>query len=80
MRTSACFGGKLKNFRRYHSSKNKKKIRDRVASSFGCQEVRIVDLNVPTEISLSLFYVQEVTHWRKWRWLHKYFVDGHPQR
>ena len=32
MRTSACFRGKLKNSRRYHSSKNKK-IRDRVASS-----------------------------------------------
>ena len=24
MRTSACFGGKLKNLRRYHRSKNKK--------------------------------------------------------
>ena len=31
MRTSACFRGKLKNSRRYHSSKNKK-IRDRVDS------------------------------------------------
>lgn len=31
MRTSASFRGKLKNSRRYHSSKNKK-IRERVAS------------------------------------------------
>ena len=32
---------------------------------FGRYEVRIVDLNVPPEISLSLFYVPDATQWRK---------------
>ena len=38
MRTSACFRGKLKNSRRYHSSKNKK-IRDRADSRVGLPQV-----------------------------------------
>ena len=38
MRTSACFRGKLKNSRRYHSSKNKK-IRDRVDSRVDLPQV-----------------------------------------
>ena len=32
---------------------------------FGCWEVRIVDLNVSPEISLSLFCVPDATQWRK---------------
>ena len=32
---------------------------------FWLSEVQIVDLNVPMEILLSPFYVQDVTQWRK---------------
>ena len=32
---------------------------------FWLSEVQIVDLNIPVEILLSLFYVQDVTQWRK---------------
>jgi len=34
--------------------------------NFGCKEVQIVNLNIPSEISFCLFYVPDVTRWRKW--------------
>ena len=61
MRTSACFRGKLKNSRRYHSSKSKK-IRDRVDSRVQLiWKLRVIDswwpsiaLHCPPQLYMAL--------------------------